>query len=343
VLVEELTERGVGEWDAFVDGRPDANVYHLRAWRRAGERAYGLRAPWLVARDERGGAVRGVLPLFVVRNVLGGYVTSGLFGAYGPVLADSADAARALVDEGLRITRAARASYLNLKVNGDAQPALGFARHDTSVHATLALTDDPERQWRGFRDKVRNQVRKAQRNELEPRFGSDGFSGFYDVLAENMHKKGTPTYGSAFFRELLAGLGARGDLLTLWRHGECVAGAFVIEYHGEVHVPFASARPSALRLCPNNLLYWEIIRRACERGLKVLDFGRSPRDSSTLAFKTGWGAVVRPQPMMVYALRGRPRLDGHDPLVERLVTLWQRLPRPVADALGPSVCRRFLA
>jgi hypothetical protein len=78
--------------------------------------------------------------------------------------------------------------------------------------------------------------------------------------------------------------------------------------------------------------------------MKVLDFGRSPRDATTLTFKLGWGASVTPMPFYVYTARGRPpRLDASNAAVQFLVRLWRRLPRPVADALGPSVCSHFLA
>jgi len=95
---------------------------------------------------------------------------------------------------------------------------------------------------------------------------------------------------------------------------------------------------------PNNLLYWEIIKRSCRRGETVLDFGRSPRGSSNLDFKLRWGAQELPQPFYMYAPKGEPpRMNARDPGVQRLVRLWQRLPRALADALGPTICRSFLA
>ena len=109
-------------------------------------------------------------------------------------------------------------------------------------------------------------------------------------------------------------------------------------------MPFASSRAAWFHLNPNNLLYWEVIRRACQRGMGTLDFGRSPRDSGSLAFKLSWGAQVGAQPFYVHTFAGgRPHLAAADPSVQRLVRLWQALPRVAADALGPFVCRRWLA
>jgi len=136
----------------------------------------------------------------------------------------------------------------------------------------------------------------------------------------------------------------RAEVVTLAEQGRTVSGALVIRFRGVATVPFASSRPSSFHLNPNNLLYWEIISRSCRSGLHTLDFGRSLRESSALSFKLGWGARTEAQPMYVHTVRGAPpRFDVTAPAVRFLVRLWQSLPRPFADALGPQVCRRWLA
>lgn len=344
MIVEELTAGTAHEWDAYVGGHPEANCYHLRAWRDVGTRAYRLRAPYLVARATPKGPVRGVLPLFVVKNLQGGYVTTGLFGAYGRVLADDEEAGRALVARARRLTDEARARYLMIKAAGDEPFAEGFARRDTSVFARLPLAPDADTMWKGFKKEIRKAVRKAEGANLTVRVGRDQLPVYYDILAEAMHLKGTPIYGYPFMRVLVDALGDRAEVMTLHKDGQPISGALYLFSRDTVYLPFSASLPSAFELRPNNLLFWEIIKRGCARGMKTLDLGRSPRDSSLLTFKLRWGAEATPQPWYIYTSRGRPpELDAHDPSVQRLIQLWQRLPRPVADALGPHICRRFLA
>lgn len=343
--VEELSsEEQRSAWDAYVAAQPRSEHYHRSLWQGVGQSAYGLRAPFLICRDERG-AVRGVLPLFVVRRPLGTYLTSGLFGAYGPLLVEDDQARDALLGRARELAAQERARYLTLKQLGDAPPPPGFVARDTSVIATLALGDDPDRLWRGFRDKTRNAIRKAQRSDLSYHGDPADLPAFYDVLAENMHRKGTPIYGLAFLRELMAALtrDSSGGLAVLRHQGRVVSGGIVAYHRDRVYVPFASSRPSAFHMNPNNLLYWEIMQRAITRGARLIDFGRSPRDSSTLAFKLHFGAKTQPMPFHILPLRGEaPSMDSNAPTVQRLVNLWQRLPRRVADALGPIVCRHLL-
>ena len=211
-----------------------------------------------------------------------------------------------------------------------------------AVTATLSLEDSAEALWKGFRGEIRNRVRKAEKNGMEVKVGRDQLPGFYEVLASNMHRKGTPIYGLRFMESLLQSFGDRAYVMTLSLKGETVAGALVVEHRGVVNVPFVSSLQRAFTLAPSNLLYWEIIKKSYERRQVVLDFGRSFRHSSNLDFKTRWGATVIPQPFHFVYRGAPPRVDPGDPLVEKLVELWKRLPRGLADRLGPIICGRFL-
>src|ERR671935_111770 len=64
MVIEELDPAAAAEWDAYVSGKEAANCYHLHGWRIAGERGYGLRAPYLVARSRPRGELLGALPLW---------------------------------------------------------------------------------------------------------------------------------------------------------------------------------------------------------------------------------------------------------------------------------------
>jgi FemAB-related protein (PEP-CTERM system-associated) len=342
--IEELDPAAAPEWDAYVAGRTGGNCYHLHGWRAVGERGYGLRAPFLAARSRPRGELLGVLPLFFARGRLGGgYATTGLFGSYGPVLAADEEVGRALVAEACRRAQEAGLASLRLKALGGEPCAADFVALDRWVIATLPLAATPQEAWEGLRGKIRNCIRKAQRFGMSVRTGHDETAPFYDVLAENMHRKGSPIYGLDWMEELVASFGPHAEVITLVHGGRTVAGALTLTFNGVVTVPFASSRPDALRMNPNNLLYWEIISRACAQGLHTLDFGRSMRGSTALDFKLGWGAATTPQPLLVRALRGKPpSVDAESRLVRAMVALWQKLPRGMADALGPSVCRRWL-
>ena len=335
-------------WDQYVQAHPASTCYHDRAWQTVAERAYHLKTHFLIARDSSNGPVRGIFPLFEIRGPFYSHVSNGLFGAYAPVLGDSLEVRTALLKRMMEIERNGNWKYVVLKTigSGDAEQScdpllnrFGFIRLNAWVVARLKLASDPETMWLGLRDKIRNCVRKAQKHQLEIRSGSDQVVPFYDVLAENMHQKGTPIYGLRFMKELVSSFEGRSEVITIWHEGKVISGALTLFHHKTVVVPFASSRPSALSMSPNNLLYWEIIRRGCERGMETLDFGRSLRDSGALAFKLGWGATVQDQPCHIYTVK-ELEIDPDRPRVDWFVNRWKKLPRSWADALGPVVCRQ---
>src|SRR5258705_7512878 len=127
MVIEELDPEAGPEWDEYVARKEGANCYPLHGWGRAGERAYGLRAPWLIARAHPRGEPLGVLPLFFVRSdPLRGYATTGLFGAYGPVLAEDGEIRALLIREACRRAREAGLPPLPLQGVGEEPPAPGF-------------------------------------------------------------------------------------------------------------------------------------------------------------------------------------------------------------------------
>jgi hypothetical protein len=83
------------------------------------------------------------------------------------------------------------------------------------------------------------------------------------------------------------------------------------------------------------------MRRACERGLKVFDYGRSKKDTGPYAFKKNWG--FEPQPLhyeyCLYKRDAIPENSPSNPKYRLLIAVWRKLPRGVVNALGPQIVK----
>jgi FemAB-related protein (PEP-CTERM system-associated) len=339
--VEEVRPDDAGVWDAYVDRQPNATLYNLYGWKRVAEEAYGMRAPFLVARDAPGGAVRGVLPLVRVPRPLSSYLTTGLFGAYAPLLADDERTARALVGEAKRRVDAREARHLHLKLLGRAPHGEDLECRDVWVTARLGLGEGEEALWRSLPRKQRWAVRHAERAGLERSRQTGDIGGFYDVLFENMQRKGAPIYGERFFHAMLRAFGPRAEVVTLTHGGRTVSGAFVVSFGRTVYVPFASSLATYFRQRVNHLLYWEIMKRGRELGCHTMDFGSSLRDSTGLDFKSEWEPRIEPIHSYLYGSRGPAlTLDPRGSQVaDWAVRAWAKLPPSAARTLGPALCR----
>jgi len=329
------------EWDAYVTRQPGATIHQLFGWKIVAEQSYGLRAPFLAARDAETRAIRGVLPLVYVPRPFTQYLTSGLFGAYGPLLADDEDDARALLVAAMGRVDAGEGRHVHLRLLGDVPPGLRFDRQDVWVTAKLDLGLDEDALWQSLPRKQRWAVRHARRFGLEASSGPQELDGFYDVLFDNMHRKGAPIYGRGFFRWVLRTLGSRFDIVTLRDGGRVVSGALVAAFNGTLYMPFSSSYPEYFRRHANHLLFWEVMRHAQALGCRTLDLGSSLRGSTVLDFKLGWRPRLEPIGSYTYAARGtRPTLDPRDSgIAAAIVAAWARVPPRLARVLGPPLCR----
>jgi FemAB-related protein (PEP-CTERM system-associated) len=348
IIIEELSAESGADWDKYVQEHPDSTVYHHRAWESVAQRAYGLKTHFLIAREDSPlgqprGRVCGTLPLFRKQHgFIQSHLTNGLFGAYAPVLSDYPEAHEALLKRARGILEERHLPYLCLKTLSDSdQDGSGFKKMDDWVIATLPIKETPEENWKNLRNKIRNCVRKAERSGLKVRVGKDHLAEFYDVVADNMHSKGAPTYGFPFISEVARSFGDDAEVISLWDGDRIIAGSLLLFHKKTAYIPFASSRPNTLHMSPNNLLYWQIILQSCLRGMTLLDFGRSQKGSGSLQFKLGWGAETAPQPFLIYSRNGAEfPVDSKKGQADFVVATLQRLPRPIADRIGPVICRQ---
>jgi FemAB-related protein (PEP-CTERM system-associated) len=325
--------------DAYVRTHPAATAYHDPAWPGVITRAFGHRSRYLVAESE--GRVVGVLPLvFFSSRVFGRFAVSLPFVNYGGVLADSRAAEAALLDAAVSATAAAGGSHLELRHLSRTFPALAARRHKVAMRRPLE--DSTDRLWNGLDRKLRNQVRKAEKSALEgDAGGAERLDDFYAVFARNMRDLGTPVYGIRFFREVLAAFPDRTRVFVVRHEGRPVAASLVHWRGSTIEVPWASSLREFNPLCANVLLYWHMLRFAVERGFAVFDFGRSTPGEGTFQFKRQWGAEPGDMVWEYWTAAGRraPALDPHNPKFALAIRMWQRLPVPIATAIGPLVVR----
>src|SRR5262249_11601500 len=150
---------------------------------------------------------------------------------------------------------------------------------------------------------------------------------------------GTPVRGPGYFRGALEALGDGADLLVIRAGGEPAGAMFLVRHRDTASDPWASSLRRHFARCPNQVLYWEALKRAIAPGCSRFDFGRSQWNSGTFQFKRQWGA--EPVPLHYQFLRGRaagpPSLEDQKHGYGLAVQVWKRLPLPLARALGEPV------
>jgi FemAB-related protein (PEP-CTERM system-associated) len=200
---------------------------------------------------------------------------------------------------------------------------------------------DVEANMRAIPRKQRAMVRKGINNGLTSRVDSQ-VDDFFSLYADNVHRHGTPPLPKRYFQALCRVFGRDAEILTIAdATGNVVSSVLSFYFKDEVLPYYAGDSVEARELAANDFKYWELMRRACERGVRVFDYGRSKRGTGSFDFKKNWG--FEPVPLAYeYKLYRRDSIPENNPLNPRyraLIALWRKLPLPVANFLGPLVVK----
>jgi FemAB-related protein (PEP-CTERM system-associated) len=327
-------------WDAFVLACPEATFFHRAGWQKVLGDVYRHVTCFLYAEDQ--GRIVGVLPLAQVKSLLFGHALVGLpFTVYGGVAATDPQAVPALEAEAQRIARQLGAEHLELR-NVKRRHA-DWPLQDLYVTFRKEILPEEEANMLAIPRKQRAMVRKGIKNNLRSEI-DPGVDRFFAMFADNVHRHGTPAMPRRWFQALRDVFGDDCEVLTVVSEdGRPVSSVMSFYFRDEVLPYYAGDDEAARDLAANDFKYWELMRRACARGLKVFDYGRSKADTGPYAFKKNWG--FEPTPLQYeYCLYKRDTVPQNNPnnaKYKLLIATWRRLPISVANWLGPFVVRNL--
>jgi FemAB-related protein (PEP-CTERM system-associated) len=329
---------GAAAWDAFVLASPKATFFHRAGWQTVLRESFGHHTHFLLARRE--GRITGVLPLAHVKSWLFGNALASLpFAVYGGVAADDKASAAALEARAEQLARELRVPHLELRHLERRHP--DWPEQDLYVTFRKAILPDEEANLLAIPRKQRAMVRKGIKNGLLAGIDAD-VERFFDLYAGNVHRHGTPALPKRYFRALQRTFGDDCEVLTVTTaEGTPVSSVMSFYFRDEVLPYYAGDAEAARDLAANDFKYWELMRRACARGLRTFDYGRSKQGTGSYAFKKNWG--FEPQPLHYeYRLYTRERVPQNNPANAKyklLIETWRRMPIGLANWLGPFVVR----
>ncbi|MGF1580091.1 MAG: FemAB family XrtA/PEP-CTERM system-associated protein [Gemmataceae bacterium] len=290
----------------------------------------------------RDGQTVGVLALAYVSSFLfGRFLVSLPYLNYGGVLADDEAIGQRLIEKAVELANQLEVRYLELRHQDPiSHHALTHTRTD-KVHMRLSLPASPGLLWDQISAKVRNQVRKGQKQDFSVTFGGeDLLNPFYKVFSHNMRDLGTPVFHKRLFRKILQTFDGRAELCVVHDGDKPIAGALLTHGQGITEVPSASSLRNYNSQNVNMLMYWHLLERAVMRGQGVFDFGRTSPDATTFRFKKQWGAEPLPAVWQYYVRHGEVGdTRKENPKYERMIRTWKRLPVWLTRWIGPTIVR----
>ncbi len=347
VHVRLVTQADKSIWNAYINDHPRATPYHHFGWVESVEQAYQHKNTSAIALC--GDNVVGVLPCILMRRPLLRPAFCSLpYCDLGFLLADDSTTADKLLafmkQQLLNVT----GQTFQLRDYID-EPAPESQMEGQKVRMLLPLPATSEELMSGFKSKLRSQIRKSEKNGLryEIHKNGNGLDDFYHIFAINMRKLGSPVHSKAWFQHIIENYKENSILSVVYSENVPVGAGITLSTGGVTSIPWASTVAEYNRLAPNMLLYWSLLKEACDNNMQTFDFGRSTFNEGTYRFKAQWGAT--PQLLNWYDATTQTQQDfstqNNDerenvpqgkirPVIEKV---WAKLPLHVTTALGPKI------
>lgn len=338
IEIKQLTNED-DAWNRYVEESELTTLYHLAGWKRVIEKTFGHTTYYLYAWQNE--SIVGLLPLVFLKSLLfGRFVVSLPFFNYAGVVAENNEIRNTLIDEAIRIAKQNRAEHIELRHLE--QYDIGLATKAAKVLMILDLPSASDKLWNSFKSKLRSQIRRPIKEGFTAKFGQfDEVDNFYDVFAQNMRDLGTPVYTKRLFENILSEFPDSARICTVYDGHLPIASGFIIGFKDLLQIPWASSLRAYNRFSPNMLLYWNILKFACDEGYAQFDFGRSTPHEGTYKFKEQWGAIPKQCYWQYWLASGEdlPEITPHNPKYALMIQIWQRLPLPLTKWLGPGIVK----
>lgn len=339
-MIREAADSDQTLWNAFVEQQSLAHLYHLYEWRHVLEKSFGLKTFYFLSENENKD-VQGVLPLSYQKSVFfGKNMVSLPFLNMAGVLTANADVRNELIQASIQKAETLKATTLELRHDTPSIESLPSRKH--KVTFLLDLPDSTEQLWKQLKDKVRNQVRKAEKSGLEfKNLGSGGVDVFYNLYALNMRNLGSPVISKKWYENIAKAFPEKLNIYAVYLKGRPISSGFTLNHKGKMEIPWAASDWKYLKTNENMYLYWNILKDAVDKKLNCFDFGRCSPKAGTYHFKKQWGGTEVPYYWYYWAPKGTPSkvTSGDRPIFEVVKSMWKWLPMTAANCLGPKLSK----
>ncbi|BBM85086.1 FemAB family XrtA/PEP-CTERM system-associated protein [Candidatus Uabimicrobium amorphum] len=333
--IKLLQQNFQSAWDQYVLQHSQSEIYHLSAWQQVFHK-HGLKTFYVYAQQEKN--IVGVLPLVLSKSLLfGNFITSVPFYNYSGILANSANVAQLLYQKAQEIAQQHGAKHIELRHTTPVLPDI--ESHQQKVRMLLELPESSDMLWDNFKSKLRSQIRRAMKEDMKCVTGGVTLlDDFYRVFAINMRDLGTPVWPKSLFRAVFTYFPENTHICCVYHKDKVVAAGFLLGFRHTLEIPSASSLRKYNSLSPNMLLYWNVLKFACEKNYRFFDFGRSSRDSGPHRFKKQWGAAEVPLNWQYWLADGNlPQLNPQSKKFQMAISMWKKLPVGLANIIGPFI------
>lgn len=315
----------------------------LDSWLNLVHEIYGYKIYRLAAfENSRPAAALGLVE--IDHPIFGHYLATAPFGSYGGFAFENPQARDLLLDEARRLAEDVKAEYISIRFDeGAASPPDNWLQSPSYFTYLTDLPANPDDLLKKFTSDHRNHIRKSLKKGFQIRFGHlELLDDIYEALAKSMHELGSPYHSKSYLRKMAELLGDALEFAVLYNaQGKISGGGVFIQQDDTVFNLHANILRHARSNYAGEFLYWSVIERGIQKGMKSFDLGRSLVGSGNEVFKLKWSPRKQLLAYWYWLAPGHelPSLNQKNPKFQIAIAVWKRLPAFVVRPLGPFLIR----
>ncbi|MGO4893915.1 FemAB family XrtA/PEP-CTERM system-associated protein [Flavobacterium sp. W21_SRS_FM6] len=324
-------------WDDYVNGHSQGSFCHLFGWLNVIVKSCGHTPHYIIAESDS--SVVGVLPLFEVKSFIFGHtLCSTPFCMYGGAIADTDDIKQTLEKFACDLAEKLQVDYLELRYQTKQTSVLIEKSQHGYFIKELPVTEDEI--LLSIKKKQRAVIRHSLKNGLSVTVNKD-IDSLYEIYSTSVRNLGTPVFPKKLFSALVAEFGNNVDVLTVYKDDMPLSSVMSFYYKNTVMPYYGGGLSEARASKSNDHMYFQLMCHAVKKGCSIFDFGRSKNDSGAFSYKSTWGIDPSPLYHYYYLVKSRelPNLSPNNPKYKTFIRMWQKLPLPVSQFIGPFLSK----
>ncbi len=337
-MIKTLDNTSIKQWDEFVEKSSLATFFHKAGWKEVIETAFGHKTYFLYV--EKQGKITGILPLVHLKSLLfGNALSSTAFCVYGGVVADDQQSYAELDNKACELAAELGVDHLEMRNRTQTTPERPYK--ELYVTFRKELDSDEEKNMLAIPRKQRAVIRKGIKAGLISEIDQE-IDRFYQAYSESVRNLGTPVFAKKYFSILKRVFKDQCEILTVInKDGQLIASVMNFYFKDEVLPYYGGGTQYARSVQGNDFMYWEVMRRAVAKGIKIFDYGRSKEGTGAYRFKKHWGFEPKPLYYEFHLVKSDsiPDINPLNPKYQIFIAAWKRLPLLVSQVVGPWLAK----
>ncbi len=273
-------------WNGYLENKPIPPLARFE-WKYVLENVYNVETIYLMVLNKKDSVV-GTLPLYFINDYSGKSMAFAL--KYGFIF-ENETIGEYLLEYLDNILIEKDAVYTSLST-GTIKYNLKY-KEDVSYTVILELMSNKDSMWSFLSAKVRNMVRKAERDGIIVQSGKDKIKQFYDVYAQRMINKNTRIHSIDYFIKIIKFFPDNVELFIATKEEKTVGGMLLFYNKENGMYMYGGSRIIKKQTSPNQLLLWKMVEFSIDKGLKYLDLGESLPGTGVHNFKLWFGGKTK--------------------------------------------------